>query len=538
MAEALARCGFPGSETDVVLEKPRQKEHGDISSPVAMSLARKLRKNPLDLAEKIVDALSFPKSLVAEVRIAPPGFINMILSSQVLVETLSEVLSSKGDFASSDLGGNRKFQVEYVSANPTGPLVVVSARAAAIGSAVVNLLRCIGFDAHGEYYVNDYGNQIQALGASLRYRVRELSGALAQGEELGHYPGEYLIDIAREVDGKEARKWEEASDPTAKYGQFAIARLLERIREDLTAFGVRFDEFFFESRLHPEWITKCERWIEDKGYAYEKDGAKYFKSSEFGDEKDRVIRKSDGNPTYFLGDIAYHLNKLQRGYSKVVDIWGPDHHGHIPRMKAAAQVLGADPDWLEVDIVGWVRLLEGGKTVGMSKRAGEFVTLRELIDDVGSDVAKYFFLMRRANTPLDFDLDLARKQSDENPVYYVQYAHARISSVLRFAEGKGFRWKEEGADLHLLQSEAARALMVHIAFLPSVIESSALTREPHRLTVYSQELAALFHQFYHDHKIVSDDLALSSARLALAEGTMLVLRKALELMGVSAPSSM
>jgi arginyl-tRNA synthetase len=538
LADALKRCGLGDDKTGIVLEKPRQKEHGDISSPIAMSLAKELKRNPMLLAEQIVKALSFPKNVVADTRIAPPGFINMTFSPQILSETLSEVLSLEGDFASSDLGGNKKFQVEYVSANPTGPLVVVSARAAAIGSSIVNLLRCIGFDARGEYYVNDYGNQIQALGTSLRYRIREAAGSLAPGEEIGDYPGEYLCAIAREVDANEWKKWEAEAEPLTNYGKFAISRLLAQIQEDLHAFGIEFDEFFFESGLHPDWIEKCEKLIDEKGYSYDKDGAKYFKSSAFGDEKDRVIRKSDGNATYFLGDIAYHLNKLQRGYDKVVNIWGPDHHGHIPRMKAAAEVLGAAPDWLDVDIVGWVRLIEGGKTVNMSKRAGEFITLRELIDDVGGDVAKYFFLMRRANSPLDFDLDLARKQSDENPVYYVQYAHARISSVLRFAQGKGFRWRERDADLSLLASDAERALMVHIAFLPAVIESSALRREPHRLTVYSQELAALFHQFYHEHKIVGDDSAISSARLALAEATMLVLRKALQLMGVDAPSSM
>jgi arginyl-tRNA synthetase len=536
--KALKRTGLGDAATNIVLEKPKQKEHGDISSPLAMSLAKKLKKNPLELAEKIVDELSFPKGIVADVRVAPPGFINLTLSPQILAQTLSDVLSLKEDFGSSDLGQGKKFQVEYVSANPTGPLVVVSARAAAIGSAIVNLLRCIGFDAQGEYYVNDYGSQIQALGTSLRYRVRELDGDLAPGEEMGDYPGEYLTAIAREVNRAESHMWEKEKDPFAKYGEFAISRLLTQIKSDLHAFGVEFDEFFFESSLHPEWILKCERYIEDKGYTYAKDGAKYFKSSELGDEKDRVIRKSDGNATYFLGDIAYHLNKLQRGFIRVVDILGPDHHGHVPRMKAAAQVLGAAPDWLEVDIVGWVRLIERGKPISMSKRAGEFISLRELIEDVGKDVAKYFFLMRRANSPLDFDLDLARKQSDENPVYYVQYAHARISSVLRFAQGKGFRWKAEDADLSLLKSDAERTLMVHITFLPAVIEGAALRREPHRLTMYSQELAALFHQFYHDHKIVSEDRAISTARLALAEATMLVLRKALHLMGVDAPSSM
>ncbi|MFH1756140.1 MAG: arginine--tRNA ligase [Candidatus Latescibacterota bacterium] len=537
-AEALDSLGLADSDTRIILEKPRQKNHGDISSPLAMSLAKKLKKNPLDLADKIVGAVSFPKDIIADVCVAPPGFINLTFSREILTRTLSQVLSLKDRYGSSQVGRNQKCQVEYVSANPTGPLVIVSARAAAIGSTIVNLLRFIGFDAHGEYYVNDYGNQVRALGESLRYRARELAGELDAGEEIGAYPGEYLKDIAEVLDGGELRKWEAGDDPVAKYGEFATAHMLAGIKADMNAFGVEFDEFYFESSLHPEWITKCEKLIEQKKFAYEKDGAKYFKSSELGDEKDRVLRKSDGNPTYFLGDIAYHLTKLQRGYTKVVDIWGPDHHGHIPRMKAAAHVIGAPPDWLEVDIVGWVRLIEKGQPVSMSKRAGEFITLRELIDDVGKDVAKYFFLMRRANSPLDFDLDLARTQSDENPVYYVQYAHARISSVLQFAAGKGFRWNAEDADLTLLSTESERALMVHIAFLPAVIEGAALTREAHRLTVYAQELAALFHQFYHEHKIVSDDTATSAARLLLAEATMRVLRNTLHLMGVSAPRSM
>jgi arginyl-tRNA synthetase len=265
--EALKRAGLSDEGTHIVLEKPRQKEHGDISSPIAMSLAKKLKKNPIELAEKIVDAVSFPKNIIADVRIAAPGFINLTFSRQILTETISEVLSLKGDFGKSDVGQNQKYQIEYVSANPTGPLVVVSARAAAIGSAIVNLLRCIGYDAQGEYYVNDYGNQIQALGTSLRYRVRELTGNLTAGEEMGDYPGEYLKVIAGNVDDNEARKWESEDDPFAEYGQFAISQLLTQIKSDLQAFGVEFDEFFFESSLHPVWLSKCEKLIEEKGYA-------------------------------------------------------------------------------------------------------------------------------------------------------------------------------------------------------------------------------------------------------------------------------
>ncbi|NIM18882.1 MAG: arginine--tRNA ligase [Candidatus Latescibacteria bacterium] len=535
---ALRSLGFIEEEPGIILEKPRLKSHGDISTPIAMSLAKKLKKKPLDVAEKIVAAATFSKDIVASVEVAEPGFINLTLSPKILAENLLEILSRKGRYGSSELGRGEKFQVEYVSANPTGPLVLVSARAAAVGSTIVNLLNFIGYDAESEYYVNDHGSQIQALGESLRYRWREHSGMLAPDEEIGAYPGEYLKAIAEKIPAEKALEWEAEEDPLEKFGAFATGELLEQIKKDLDVFGIKFDSFYFESSLYPEWVERSEGIIENKAFAYEKDGATYFKSSQLGDEKDRVLRKSDGNPTYLLGDIAYHLTKLERGYKKIVDIWGPDHHGHMPRMKAAAVVLGAPQDWLEVDIVGWVRLIEGGVPVGMSKRAAKFISLRDLVEEVGSDVAKYFFLMRRANSPLDFDLDLARKQSDENPVYYVQYAHARISSVLKFAEGKGCEWDPKIANLGLLDSGAERALMVHLAFFPQVVEGAAITREPHRLAVYAQELAGLFHQFYQDHKIVSDDEAVASARLLLAEATMRVLRNTLELMGISAPSSM
>jgi arginyl-tRNA synthetase len=535
---ALERAGLAAGETRIILEKPRLKEHGDVCSPLAMALAKRLGKDPLRLAERIAAAMAAPADLISAVTVARPGFINLTLASPVLEGNLQQILSQGDGYGSSELGGGIKFQVEFVSANPTGPLVIVSARAAAVGSAIVNLLRFVGYDARAEYYVNDFGNQVRALGESLRYRTRELAGRLAEAETLGAYPGEYLRAVAAEVPAAEADRWDRDEDPLSHYGAFASAKLLESIRADLDRFGVRFDNFFFESALHPDWIRMAERLIGDKGFSLEQDGAVYFQSSRLGDQKDRVIRKSDGLPTYLLGDIAYHLTKLDRGFEKVVDIWGPDHHGHIPRMQAAATVLGAPPGWLEVDIVGWVRLIEGGKPVSMSKRAGEFITLRDLVDDVGRDVAKYFFLMRRPNTPLDFDLDLARKQSDENPVFYVQYAHARISSVLRFAAGKGFEAEPAEADLGRLGDPAERDLMVHLAFFPSIVEGAAASREPHRLAVYAQELATLFHHFYHDHQIVSEEGAITSARLVLADATRQVLKNCLLLMGIDAPSSM
>ncbi|UCG50404.1 MAG: arginine--tRNA ligase [Candidatus Latescibacterota bacterium] len=539
LTRALESAGFPEGEVKMILEKPRLKEHGDICTPIALSLAKVLKRNPLEIAELIARAASFPDDMVASVEIAKPGYINLKLAHAALVRNLRDVDKYGDDYGSSDIGGGRKCQVEYVSANPTGPLVVVSARAAAVGSVIVNLLRNVGFDAEGEYYVNDYGNQIEALGKSLRFRVRERLGLLESEEEIGAYPAGYVTELAAGISAEQAARWDERDgESCTSYGSYATEAILRTIEEDLEFFGVRFDNFFRESCLHPALVAEALKIVEDKGFAYTREGAVHFETTRFGDEKDRVLVKSDGNPTYFLGDIAYHLTKLRRGYEWVIDLLGPDHHGHIPRMKAAASVLGAHERWFEALVVGWVRLMEGKKPISMSKRAGEFITMRELIEDVGTDVAKYFFLMRRTNSPLDFDLQLARKQSDENPVFYVQYAHARIASVTRFAEEKGAVRDRKDTDLSVLSAAEERELMVHLMFYPYVVEGAALSREPHRLTSYAKELATLFHQFYHKHRIVTDDAQLSSARLTLAVATMQVLRNTLCLLGVDAPKSM
>ena len=533
---ALQETGYAGPA--LILEKPREKEHGDMSTPIAMGLAKQHRKNPIEIAEAIAAAVKFPDGMVEAVEVARPGFINLRLSHRVLVEnTLGVAASADGEYGCTSTGSGVKYQVEYVSANPTGPLVLVSARAAAVGSVLVNILRAAGFDAHSEYYVNDYGNQVRKLGNSLRYRVREAAGTLAAGEEMGDYPGEYLKAVAAALPAADATAWDASEDIDA-FGRFAATYMLKTIEEDLGHFGVDFEgNFFRESTLHPERVQGALELIDKKGYAYQEDGATYFRTTKFGDEKDRVLVKSDGLPTYFLGDIAYHQTKLERGFDHVLDLLGPDHHGHLPRIKAAAAVLGAPDDWLDTMVVGWVRLMEGKKPISMSKREGEFITLRELVDDVGSDVAKYFFLMRRANSPLDFDLELARTESDENPVYYVQYAHARISSMANFAEGKLDR-PDPAVAFEQLESPEERDLMVHLLFYPYVVDGAALAKEPHRLTTYSRELAALFHRFYHDHRVVTDDAQVSGARWLLVQATQRVLKNALTLLGVSAPGRM
>jgi arginyl-tRNA synthetase len=537
VASALRELNYETSGVPVAVERPRDAAHGDIATPVAMSLAKVLKKNPMEIAERVAGALRIDPGVVASVEAARPGFINFRLAAPVLQKTVREALESGDAYGRTDDGAGRRLQVEYVSANPTGPLVIVSARAAAVGNAILNLLDFAGYRTQGEYYVNDYGKQVEALGASLGFRLRERLGLVAGEESIENYqyPGSYLAEIASALDEPRARELAAAAD-TSELGRFAASQLLERIRDDLGRYGARFDEFFLESSLHPDAVEAAYRRLVASGHTYEQDGAVYFRSTDFGDDKDRVLKKSDGVPTYFVADVAYHAAKLDRGFDRAIGLLGPDHHGYVARMQAAMTALGAPADWLEIIIVGWVRLLEDGNPVSMSKRAGEFITMRELIDDVGVDVAKYFFLMRRANSPLDFDLTLARKQSDENPVYYVQYAHARIASVIRFAEERGV--SAQGADLSLLTAAEERALMLHLLYFPGVVAGAAHAREPHRITTYAQELATAFHQFYHECRIVGDDAAVSAARLDLARATKIVLKNALHLLGVSAPSSL
>ncbi len=541
IAEALRRLQLENGEgVPIVVERPREASHGDLSTPVAMSLAKRLKQNPLAIAERLAAAIELPRDVLSGVEAVRPGFVNFRLALPVLQRTVHAALAEGDRYGTSSDGAGRTIQVEYVSANPTGPLVIVSARAASVGNCILNLLDASGYGTQGEYYVNDFGKQIEALGESLRFRAKERLGAAARDEtiEQYQYPGAYVTAIANDADEASARRWLEAGATGAELGRYASGRLLESIRADVQAFGARFDRYFLESSLHPDAVSRTFERLVAGGHTYQEDGAVFFRSTAFGDDKDRVIRKADGESTYFLSDIAYHADKLERGYHRAIGLLGPDHHGHVPRMKAAMAALGAPDGWLEIIMVGWVRLMENGNPVSMSKRAGEFITMRELIDDVGVDVAKYFFLMRRANSPLDFDLTLARKQSDENPVYYVQYAHARIASVVRFAEERGDAPPAGSSDAsHLIQDEE-RALMLHLLHFPDTVSGAAEAREPHRITTYAQELATAFHQFYHACRIVGEDPALSAARLDLARATKVALKNALGILGVGAPSSM
>ncbi|HER43173.1 MAG TPA: arginine--tRNA ligase, partial [Candidatus Eisenbacteria bacterium] len=541
LRSALSAAGLDPDAHEIHLERPNDPAHGDLSCNVALVSAKAAGRDPRELARLITDGLSFDESFMERVETAGPGFINFTFSRDFLQDQVVEINRLKGDFGDSDLGKGARVQVEFVSANPTGPLVIVSARAAAVGSALVNILRKCGYETEAEYYVNDAGAQVGKLGRSILARFRQLRGEEVDFPEDG-YPGGYLIDIAREIGPAGAAEWLALPEEecAAAFGAFAIERILHSIREDLERFGVPFDRYFNESDLHREGgdIAETLGELSARGVVYEDEGALWFRSSEFGDEKDRVLVRSDGTPTYFLADAAYHRNKLKRGFASVIDIWGPDHHGHIKRLQAASTVLGASPGWLEVLIVQWVRLVEDGRQVSMSKRGGEFVSLRDLVDDVGVDAAKYFFLMRKTNAHLDFNLTLARKASDDNPVYYVQYAHARISSVISFARGEGVDFPEETSCVEFLKEPEEIDLMRILVVFPQLVDGAARSREPHRLTSYAQQLASSFHHFYHICRIVSNDVRRSEARLMLAEATRIVLAECLRLLGVSAPEKM
>jgi arginyl-tRNA synthetase len=540
LAAACGELGLSVEAADIQIERPVDTAHGDLSSNVAMVMAKKLKRNPRELAGEIRGCVKLDADFVNRVEVAGPGFINFAFAHRYITEQVKEIVRLGSAYGDSNVGQGTKLQIEFVSANPTGPLVIVSARAAAIGATLVNILGKTGFDVQAEYYVNDAGSQVAKLGASLLARFRQRLGEDVPFPEEG-YPGEYLVDIAKEIPEADGRAWLALGDAAAvtAFGQAALERIMQMIQGDLEYFGVHYDRFFRESELYRDKeIWGALDLLKKRGVVYEEDGALWFRSAELGDEKDRVLVRSDGSPTYFLADAAYHLNKFRRGFVEAIDLWGPDHHGHIKRLQSASHVLGAPEGWPEVLIVQWVRLLEEGKAVSMSKRGGEFVTLRDLVEDVGADAAKFFFLMRKTSAHLDFNLTLARKESDENPVYYVQYAHARISSVVAYAREQGVDFPADTSCVELLTEPEEIELMRKLVIFPELIRGAALSREPHFLTTYAQQLAAEFHRFYHVCRIVSSNRRLSEARLVLAEATRIVLAESLRVLGVSAPEKM
>jgi arginyl-tRNA synthetase len=543
IAAALTANGWslPASTGGVApIEVPRVLDHGDYATNLALLVAKDAGRPPREIAQRLADTLgSDPRW--ASVEVAGPGFLNVRLAQATLATALADALDAGAAWGAWPKRGTPPLLVEYVSANPTGPMNVVNARAGAVGAALVRLFRAAGYDADGEFYVNDAGRQVDLLGASVEARFKERIGLAAEIPEEG-YQGDYIADVAAAVPEAEGRAALEKKD-VAYFRTFALERMLASQERDLGAYGVRFDRWMRESALHAEGaLAGALATLEARGHVYEEDGAKWFRSTAFGDEKDRVLVRQNGEPSYFLADIAYHKQKHDRGYATALDLWGPDHHGHIARMKASLVALGLPADFLEIEIVQFVRLLSKGELVKMSKRAGEFITLTDLLEDVGPDCAKFFFLMRSTSSHLDFDLDLAKEQSAENPAYYVQYAHARVASLVRVAAEKGVATPADRAATlaaaERLTAPAERALLRLVAHFPEVVLGAAEAREPSRVTTFLTQIASSFHQFYHDHRVVTEDAELSAARLCLARGVQQTIANGLALLGVSAPERM
>jgi len=540
ITKALTAKGFAtAGEVEILLERPKVAEHGDLATNVAMLLASKLRRNPRQIASELLAAMELDSQIIAKAEVAGGGFINFEFSHSFYRSAIQKILRAGKNFGRSSWGNQRKAQIEFVSANPTGPLNVVSARAATVGDVLANLFAAVGFETQREYYVNDAGRQVRLLGMSVSSRYMELLGKIEPFPEEG-YHGEYIKELAKEILGNEGGKFAalEKEVRWEKLTAIALKKILASQQRVLERFGVHFDSWFRESDLraanaHLEILKR----LAEKGYLYEQDGAKWFKSSEFGDEKDRVLVTRDGEPTYFLVDIAYHMSKYERGFEMLHDLWGPDHHGYIERMKAALLALGYPKGTFEVNIIQQVNLLEKGEVVKMSKRAGRIIEMEELIDEVEVDVARFFFAERRTQSPLDFDLDLARNTSEENPVYYVQYAHARICNILKYATEQGQSFSEP-ANLNRLSQPEEMALIKKLLEYPEVITKAAKYLEPHRVPNYLQELAAAFHRFYHSHRVVTEDTELTRARLILVECTRIVLANGLQMLGISAPQRM
>lgn len=543
LEEAIARAGLAlpdGARIDV--EVPREPGHGDWATPVALSLAKTARKPPRQVAETLRDAIEIDPDVVSGVEIAGAGFLNFRLAPAWLASNLSRILAGPDTYGTSAAGRGEKILIEYVSANPTGPLNVVSARAASIGDALIRILNAAGYEARGEFYANDWGLQAELFGASIESRFAERLGLPAPPIPEEGYAGAYVADVAATVPEPEGRAWLKLAERERRlrFAGWGIDRMLERQKVDLDRFGARMDRWFRESELHKGGLVERARLrLGERGMTETKDGALWFRSTAYGDQEDRVIVRGNGEPTYFLADAAYHHDKFSRGFDRVIDLLGPDHHGHVQRMQGVIEALGWPRDRFEVILIQWVRLLRGGEPVKMSKRAGEFVTLEDLIGEVGVDAARFFFLMRRAESPLDFDLELAVKRSEENPVYYVQYAHARIAHVLEYALAQGVPAPgPESARFDLLQEAETLTLLRGLAGFPSLVAAAARHREPHRIPMYLKELAAKFHAFYHQHRVVGPDAAVTAARLLLTRATGVVFRRGLTLLGVSAPESM
>jgi arginyl-tRNA synthetase len=525
----------------LLLEPPKQREFGDLATNVAMLWAQKARKPPRVIAELILKHLEDPQGILERKEIAGPGFLNFAFSSKFYYQRLREL--AKGIQAHLDIGRGRRVQVEFASVNPTGPLHVGHGRVAVIGDVLARLHEAVGFEVEREYYVNDAGKQMENLGRSLYARYQELLGAKPEFPTDG-YPGDYVKEIAKQVQSENGSKVMTASKDAAIefFTQYGGDALLQTIKHQLGEFGIRFNSFFSEKALRQRnEVVQTLDLLRAQRLTYTENGAEWFRSTKFGDDKDRTVIKSDGDFTYFASDIAYHRNKFERKFNKLINVWGADHHGYVPRLKAAMQGLGYDPNRLQVVLVQMVQLTRGGEPVRMGKRTGEFVSLEEVLQEVGRDAARFFFLMRKSDSHLDFDLDLAKRQSSDNPVFYVQYAHARVASIFEQARRNGLNWNSSDLDkvpMERLELPEEIELIRRMIQFNDVLEESVRELEPHRMVFYLLELAGAFHRYYNRCRIISDDPELSQARLLLVQNIQGTIRRGLEVLGVEAPMKM
>ena len=546
IADAVTACTQKGLLPDLKLsrieiEVPANPEHGDYASNVAMILASQAKQNPRKIAQAIQENLNDPEGILEKTEIAGPGFLNFRLKDDLWRKILQDILDQKEKYGCLDIGQGKKVQVEFVSANPTGPLHIGHARGAVVGDVLTNLLQIAGYRVSKEYYINDAGNQMNNLGKSVLYRYRELLGEKIEFPE-NCYQGDYIKNVANDIIQKEGNRYltENEQETVRYFNGIAGAVILEGIKKDLKDFGVSFDCYFSEQELYKEnGVSDLLSSLQKQGFIYSDGETLWFKTTAYGDEKDRVVIRKNGDPTYFAADIAYHKNKFARGFDILIDIWGADHHGYMPRLWAAIQALGYDKNNLKIILVQLVNLLRAGEPVAMSTRSGEFVTLREVLDEVGKDAARYNFLMRRSDSHLDFDLEVAKKQSNENPVYYVQYAHARICSIIRMAQERGMALPVyANMNSLLLVEPEERTLIKMMARYPEMLEGATKSLEVHRITFYLNELAGVFHSYYNRNKVLTEDAALSAARLVMVDAVRIVLGNALRILGVNAPEKM
>ncbi|MBM2825501.1 MAG: Arginyl-tRNA synthetase [Dehalococcoidales bacterium] len=522
----------------VSLERPQKPEHGDYASSFPLKLARATGTKPMPIAEYLVTLIP-PLTEIDRIVAAPPGFINFTIKNEWLTRQVDSILPAGDTYGNIDLGQGSRVQLEFVSVNPTGPLHVGHGRGAILGSALANLLKAAGYNVATEYYINDAGNQMEAFYRSLYARYQQCLGIDAEMPANGYVAG-YMVELAKEIIAEEGNRFLALpeSEARSQLGQLGMDRIIKQIRAELEQLGVTFDVWFSESSLYEKGqYQTVMSLLHQGGYIAEKEGATWFVSTALGEDKDNVVVRGDGSPTYFATDIAYHYNKfIERKFDRVINIWGADHQGHVSRMKAVVGALGINPERLKVIISQMVTLRRGGEMVRVSKRSGDIITLREVVEEVGSDACRFFFLSRTADSQMDFDLELAKKQSADNPVYYVQYAHARIASILRLAEQSKIDYRD--GDVSLLTSEPELTLIRQLVLLPELVETVAQTLEPHHLTYYAQDLATAFHSFYKQCRVISPDEAATKARLKLVAAARLVLARTLHLMGMTAPDTM